>query len=127
MLEPRSHNVPRVRLADACGDASNMVDPLAILIEQAIITMSTGIVRPAATDDLFERLRGERDSAAGEAIENEIWRAWCGHAERDAREAMQRIQQAMRRGVLLSSRRISLPMGRSLRENMTRMCSPLVA
>lgn len=82
-----------------------MVDPLMILIEQALVTMMTAEPGSSSVDGLFEQLRTETDRARLKDIENRIWTTWCSHADARAEQAMQRVMQGFDAGKLTQAGR----------------------
>ena len=66
-----------------------MLDPIAMRIQQVLLTMTTAS-NPGASelDALFDRLRQARDPGDRADAEQRIWAIWCGHEDADAARAM---------------------------------------
>ena len=69
-----------------------MLDPIAMRIEQVLVTMMTASAPSTLElDALFDRLRGASDPADCADAEQRIWTIWCGHEEAEAAGAMRRV------------------------------------
>ena len=66
-----------------------MLDPIAIRIEQLLVTMTTASVPDTPElDALFDLLRGASDPRDRADAEHRIWAIWSGHEDADAARAM---------------------------------------
>ena len=69
-----------------------MLDPIAMRIEQVLVTMMTASAPSTLElDALFDRLRGASDPADRADAEQRIWTIWCGHQDEDAAGAMRGV------------------------------------